>query len=230
MRWRLLWACCYGAGAEALSTREALVALYEATGGETWHRKAGWLQHTRTCNWELVTCNRAGDVTGLDLRGGGLVGTLPAAMGALTAIETVDLRDSPRISGTLPPQLGGMSALRSFQVEANGLSGTIPPELIAPLQSLKKLRVQSNELSGTLPAAALSIAGLRGMEQLHINRPRGVSAIGKLSGTIADFMVNSWAVTKGLYEIEIEGNLVSGTLPVDFGRLTRLEELEVDIA
>jgi len=35
---------------------EALVALYEATGGEDWNTRTGWLQTSTPCDWYGVTC------------------------------------------------------------------------------------------------------------------------------------------------------------------------------
>ena len=64
--------------------------------------------------------------------GGQLSGTLPAELGALTALTDFDFaHNNAPISGTLPSQLGLMVGLTaSFSVYENGgISGTIPTQV-----------------------------------------------------------------------------------------------------
>ena len=44
--------------------RDALVALYDATGGSGWHHNGGWLDGD-PCSWYGVTCDGSGSVTQL---------------------------------------------------------------------------------------------------------------------------------------------------------------------
>ena len=66
--------------------REALVALYSATGGPNWVSNDSWLSDRPTGEWEGVTTDINGRVTELDLH-------------------------STRLSGEIPPELGNLARL-----------------------------------------------------------------------------------------------------------------------
>lgn len=53
------------------SDRAALVALYEATGGDNWSDKRKWLSPEPLLAWHGVTTNRNGRVTLLNLSDNG---------------------------------------------------------------------------------------------------------------------------------------------------------------
>ena len=65
--------------------REALVALYNSTGGSGWTRKDNWLSDGPVGEWQGVGTNEAGKVTVLRLDSNGLAGPLPADR--LTGLE-----------------------------------------------------------------------------------------------------------------------------------------------
>eukprot|EP00545_Synedropsis_sp_CCMP1620_P004243 CAMPEP_0119010944 /NCGR_PEP_ID=MMETSP1176-20130426/5356_1 /TAXON_ID=265551 /ORGANISM="Synedropsis recta cf, Strain CCMP1620" /LENGTH=86 /DNA_ID=CAMNT_0006963693 /DNA_START=15 /DNA_END=275 /DNA_ORIENTATION=+ len=58
-----------GVVADLAEQREALVTLYQSTGGESWSHKSGWLADTDVCSWDRVTCSDdgQGQVTELSL-------------------------------------------------------------------------------------------------------------------------------------------------------------------
>lgn len=62
--------------------RAALRDLYNATSGDSWLHRLGWMGPEGTeCSWQGVECSKAGDtVVGLDLAGNGLLGELPGSL------------------------------------------------------------------------------------------------------------------------------------------------------
>ena len=80
--------------------KQALVALYNATGGPTsWkeEKKAGWLVGDDVGMWPGVTVTD-GRVTKLDLGRFGLKGAIPVGIGNLTALTWLDL-NSNKLTG-----------------------------------------------------------------------------------------------------------------------------------
>ena len=71
-----------------------------------------------------VTCSD-GRVIQLSLHRNNLSGTIPAELGGLSALRSLDLSFND-LSGTIPAELGGLSAFRSLDLSFNDLSGTIP--------------------------------------------------------------------------------------------------------
>ena len=73
--------------------KQALMALYNATGGPTsWkeEKKAGWLVGGDVGKWRGVTVTN-GRVMRLELDGFGLTGSIPVAIGNLTGLTSLDL-------------------------------------------------------------------------------------------------------------------------------------------
>ncbi len=90
--------------------RQALVALYEKTGGHGWKKRGGWLGLRGTeCSWYGVVCaaNRFG-----------------AESGRLTVSE-INLRNNG-LKGHLPIEVGNLTGLISVMVDGNSLRTPIP--------------------------------------------------------------------------------------------------------
>lgn len=69
---------------------EGLVALYNATDGESWTNKTTWLQTNTPCTWYGVSCS--GDrVNWLSLYDNRLAGALPPEIGSLTGLTGLSL-------------------------------------------------------------------------------------------------------------------------------------------
>ena len=63
--------------------REALVALYNATGGPNWEGNNNWLSDVPISEWEGVTTDDNGRVTQLNLSVNELSGEIPPELGNL---------------------------------------------------------------------------------------------------------------------------------------------------
>ena len=112
--------------------RAALVAFYNATGGDSWRlSRHNWLSDLPLDDWHGVSTDADGRVVKLSLYGVGLNGRIPPELGNLT--ELTDLILYPGIRGTIPPELGNLvnlSLLRPVRQRANwrNTPGTGQPE------------------------------------------------------------------------------------------------------
>lgn len=82
---------------------QALVELYQQTGGDAWITRTNWLDFSQPgfpCNWSGVACN-TGHVGELVLPGNQLSGTLPAALGSLTQVTRLRLENNA-LRGRIP--------------------------------------------------------------------------------------------------------------------------------
>ena len=73
----------------AATDRAALVALYNATDGANWRRKANWQSEAPIGEWYGVTTDSEGRVTHLDLHSNELTGEIPAELGDLSNLEVL---------------------------------------------------------------------------------------------------------------------------------------------
>ena len=137
---------------ESQADREALIAIYHATGGENWKYSDtwDWLSDKPIGDWGGVNTDDDGRVTSLWLHGLGLTGEIPPELGSLTNLYQLNL-SSNQLAGEIPPELGSLPNLRILHLSNNRLSGEIPPEL-GNLPSMYEFSViQGNDLSGCVP-------------------------------------------------------------------------------
>ena len=132
------------------SDRAALVAVYNATRGATWLTSTNWLSDRPLHEWHGVVTNSDGRVAELWLWGNQLRGPIPAELGELTELQTLDLR-SNRLTGPIPAELGDLTDLRRLYLRSNQLTGPIPAEL-GDLTNLESLWLSNNNLTGPIPA------------------------------------------------------------------------------
>ncbi len=93
--------------------RDALVALYNATGGPLWKHNSGWLGAPGTeCEWYGVSCD------------------YPAHAQRFTPfVVSLELSEN-NLAGTIPPEFGRLSGLEWLSLYGNHLIGTVPEPLI----------------------------------------------------------------------------------------------------
>ena len=112
--------------------REALVALYNATGGPNWTRNNNWLSDVPIGEWEGVTTDDNGHAIKLDLRDNQLNGEIPPELGKLANLQWMNLGGN-QLSGEIPPELGNLADLTDLTLDGNLLSGCVPSSLLARL-------------------------------------------------------------------------------------------------
>ena len=105
--------------------RDALVALYNATGGANWTNNSNWLSDEPIREWHEVYLDSLGRVTSLSLGGNQATRPRPPGLGRLSNLQGLDLSTN-QLSGEIPAELGRLSNLEGLDLIANRLSGEIP--------------------------------------------------------------------------------------------------------
>ena len=149
--------------------RDALVALFNVTGGASWLYNDNWMSSARIGEWYGVEVNAEGRVTHLDLIRNELSGEMPPELGDLSSLEWLLLQRN-QLSREIPPELGNLASLEWLSLGGNQLSGEIPPEL-GNLSGLVALGLEENQLSGEIPPELGNLASLRRMD---ISGNRGI--------------------------------------------------------
>ena len=72
----------------------ALTALYEATNGDRWYGRHGWLSDVPLNRWAGITLNENLMVSELKLNRNGLDGEIPPELAQLTELKVLDLGNS----------------------------------------------------------------------------------------------------------------------------------------
>ena len=189
--------------------REALVALYNATGGPNWKENTNWLSDEPIGEWHGVTVDDSGRVIGLRLRNNQLTGSIPAELGGLARLQSLSFY-SNRLTGVIPPELGRLSNLEYLWLIGNELTGNIPAAL-GNLSNLGVLELHANQLSGSIPRELGNLSNLRG---LSLDRNR-------LSGRIPEELGR----LSSLKWLGLSGNQLGGSIPAELGNLSSLQSL-----
>ena len=130
--------------------RAVLEALYHATGGgRWWWRNDNWLSDAPLDQWDGVTTDSDGRVTGLHLADNRLRGVLPSELGRLDELRVLSMSLN-ELTGSIPPELGNLRRLEELGLALNPLTGPFPPEL-ANLANLRTLYLLGTTVAGTVP-------------------------------------------------------------------------------
>ena len=153
--------------------RDALVALYNATGGDNWAISRNWLSDAPLSQWHGVSTDTSGRVTRLLLDFNRLSGALPAELGNLTNLTDMNLawNDIRDLSG-----LAGLSSLKSLDLTEIRGSQTLGAEERSPLDlsplagltSLTQLNLSQNKISDLSPLASLTNLKSLNLVAVHI--------------------------------------------------------------
>ena len=204
---------CTVAGNNGLTNDcEALLDSKDALGGSL-----NWDEAMPINDWDGIR-GRAGALAGSPMRvtwlylhgqhGGDLDGSIPAALGRLSALERLYLHKN-QLTGEIPGELSGLSNLVWLRLYDNDLSGEIPD--LTGMDSLERLYIHENELSGSIPASLGSLSSLTHM-LLHDN-----DLSGEIPAMLGDMSTLVW--------LSLYGNDLSGGIPMELGSLSSLETL-----
>ncbi len=203
------------------SERAALIAFYNATGGDGWTDNSGWKTPPLDVDgfalpgteggWYGVSVS-ADQVTHLNFPPNNLNGFLPADLGSLPALQAVVIANNSSLGGSLPPELGNLSSLSSLEIYYNGLTGVVPPEL-GNCANLILLDLRSNQFSGGIPS---TLGDLSNLDHLDLSG-------NQLSGLIPKQLGN---LTQ-LRRLYLSNNALTGSLPVELSHLAILEQLHL---
>ncbi len=190
--------------------RAALVALYDATGGDSWTNNTGWKSNDSLGDWHGVnTLN--GRVTALSLNNNSLTGSLPTELGNLGRLTSLGLYDN-NLTGSIPAELGNLSNLTGLSLYNNQLSGSIPADL-GQLGSLRSLALSNNQLSGIIPT---ELGQLGSLTTLSLDR-------NTLTGTIPAELGQLSRLTT----LSLHTNSLTGRIPPELGQLSKLTALSL---
>ena len=184
------------------SDRAALVALYDATGGDNWTNNANWKTDAPLSEWEFVVVNEANRVSELTLRNNNLTGEIPRELGSLTNIEQLRLNGN-NLTGEIPRELGSLTNLERLTLGHNSLTGEIPREL-GSLTNLERLTLDTNNLTGEIPR---ELGSLTNLEWLYLNDNNLVGEIPRELGSLTN-----------LERLFLSGNNLTGAIPEELRR------------
>ena len=199
-------------GGSVEGDRAALVALYNATGGDNWLNKTNWLSDKPLNEWYGIRTDTQGRVDSLNLSNNWLSGSIPSRLGNLSNLEYLDLWLN-ELSGPIPPELGNLPKLVYLNLRLNWLSGSIPSEL-GNLSNLEWLVLSNNGLSGSIPS---ELGNLSNLTALFLDS-------NQLSGQIPTELGNLTKLTR----LGLSDNRLWGPIPNELGNLTNLEYLGLD--
>ena len=175
-----------------------------------------------TNTWKGVTVS-GGRVTSLDLsgftQGAKAAGTIPAAIGNLTALTALYLNAND-FTGSIPTALGSLTSLTYLDLSNNKFSGSIPTQL-GSLTSLADLNLSNNQLSGSIPTQLGSLTALAG--QFSFSPGLDLSN-NQLTGPIPTQL----SALTSLKKLKLQGNYLTGSIPSALSSLTALTELRIN--
>ena len=215
------------------SEREALVALYNATGGPNWKNNTNWLSDVPPGEWLGVTADDKGRVTELSLFQNELSGEIPAELGNLANLSALYL-DENQLSGEIPAELGNPANLSALYLDENQLSGEIPAELGNPA-NLSVLGLSRNQLSGEIPVELGNLANLSelglcenqlsGEIPAELGNLANLSVLGLFQNQLSGEIPAELGNLANLTVLGLNGNQLSGEIPAELGQLFNLEWL-----
>eukprot|EP00750_Incisomonas_marina_P004265 INCI13455.7.p1 GENE.INCI13455.7~~INCI13455.7.p1 ORF type:complete len:1086 (-),score=145.47 INCI13455.7:1924-4998(-) len=183
-----------------------------------------------SCNLELCA-----EFTSIDLSMKYLRGTLPAVVGSLSNLRTLQLGDNA-ITGAIPASFGSLAGLGKLDLNRNLLSGAVPVSL-GSLKQLYYMDFDTNAFTGSVPANLLGVSTLT---YVSMNSNLLTGSLPPSLGSALD-VVELWmgenkltgqvppqlgSLTR-LVKLDLGGNQLSGTLPSSIGSLLTLTRLNL---
>ena len=213
---------------------DALVALFDSTGGPAWDDNAGWKTTNEPCSWYGVTCE-SGHVTEIDLSFNSMTGRIPIQFWDLTAMKVILMYYNYGLSGIIPAEVSQLTDLRRILIYSTSLEGSIPPAL-GSLDSLWQIVLSSNSLTGPIPpelgqltklqALGLGNNGLTGQIPPELGNT-SLTGLDLGSNGLSGSIPPELSQLEELHDLILEDNELSGPIPSELGGLPELFDLSL---
>ncbi|MDJ1482542.1 T9SS type A sorting domain-containing protein [Cytophagaceae bacterium YF14B1] len=195
-------------GGVSASQYQALVSLYNSTGGPNWYIKDNWLSAEPVNTWYGVSVDSTGKVVVLNLSYNNLTGNLPASLSNLPLVEL-------QVSGN---QLARITALPASLVSLNADNNMISALPSLP-SKLEILRINSNQVK-SLPTLPVALTVLDASSNLLSSLPSLPARLTNLS--VSTNRISSLpTLPVALTSLNISSNRISTlpALPANLGSL-----------
>ena len=191
--------------------RDALIALYSATGGDNWDNRTNWLTDVPLDKWHGVDVDAFGRVIAIDLIGNGLRGAIPPKIKELTALKELKLGHNQLTDVT---EIGNLTSLNVLMLHYNQLGGDqLLGDALRSFASLFDAFQGNNEEpspseSGSIPS---TFAQLTNLQQLWLqgNQITDISSLGNLTTSSGISITLSYNQITDISPLENLTNLVS---------------------
>ncbi|KAF6147965.1 hypothetical protein GIB67_018240 [Kingdonia uniflora] len=199
---------------------------------------SNWNESIYICDWNGVSCSSKGEetrVTGLDLKGKYLQGTISSSFCNLSSLRQLDLSEN-LFHGKIPIEFGDLKSLEEMSLRGNRIQYNIP-DTLGKLTRLRFIDLSRNQIGGRIPHSLFYNCTKLEYIDLSVNMFIGFipSQIGnhlmyletlrlylnELSGKIPNSLSNS----THLIELDLEYNFLTGTLPSQI--VNRMAFLEI---
>ncbi|KAF7011733.1 hypothetical protein CFC21_026012 [Triticum aestivum] len=153
----------------------------------------------------------------------------------LSKLRYLDLSDNT-FEGCFPETIGRIVSLEVLVLNYNNMNGRLPTTAVENLRNLRQLNMSENSFSGNLPEPLFSLPHLKILD-LSSNNFGGHIPVSSSSGPISlevlDLSINGLSGTLpvkafgNIRNLNLHGNLFSGSLPVSIFALPHLKFLDL---
>lgn len=217
---------------------QALVELYNSTGGANWTNNTNWLQGITSAdisNWYGLEVEN-GDIVSISLAINNIEGTIPESIVGLKELTYLDLSFN-NLEGNIPVNIGSLSKLSYLLLDYNNLHGSIP-QSIGDLLILKELDLGVNKLSNAIPNSITKLSNLYSLDlygnELTGSIPKDIGNLSSLNilylhyNPLDGVIPNSITRLQKLKRLIIGSSLLTGNIPENIGNLRSLIQLEIN--
>ncbi|URD84991.1 LRR receptor-like serine threonine-protein kinase [Musa troglodytarum] len=186
------------------------------------HLDLSWVSFTNAANW-LQDLNALPHVQEIELISCDL-GTFPRSLSHVnfTSLTTYLDLSYNSLHGSLPASLGNLSMLRSLDLGSklkylylsnNSFSGNLSPRITNTMPSLQWFDLSMNNMSGEIPFSYCQLRNLEGLQLYENNLSRVIP--------------NCWKTSSNLLLLDLSSNKLVGGVPDSLCNLQMLESLHL---
>nr|AAP92912.1 polygalacturonase-inhibiting protein [Pyrus hybrid cultivar] len=172
---------------------------------------ASWKSDTDCCDWYCVTCDSTTNrINSLTIFAGQVSGQIPALVGDLPYLETLEFHKQPNLTGPIQPAIAKLKGLKFLRLSWTNLSGSVP-DFLSQLKNLTFLDLSFNNLTGAIPS---SLSELPNLDALRLDRNKLTGHIpisfGQFIGNVPDLCLS---------HNQLSGNIPTSFAQMDFGSI-----------
>ncbi|EPQ55290.1 L domain-like protein [Gloeophyllum trabeum ATCC 11539] len=196
-----------------------LKGIFDSSGAtaQTGLHNQGWLNDTRFCAWNGVTCDGTGRVSSLQLTFPAVPTLLPEELGSLTGLQSLSVIGNSAVpSGSLPNSFTNLTSLTTLHLESTALAA-LPDSLFSTLKKVTALTLIKNaQMGSNLPSSLAQLS----LQSLVVNTQPLADPLSAITG--------SKSLQASLQLLDLSSTNLTASVPPAISSLQALTELHLD--
>ena len=207
--------------------RDALIAIYNALGGDNWTNNENWCTDKPVEDWYGIQVDASGNIVSIDLCGNNLKGNIPKEIGVFSKLTYLNFQANNNIT-SLPDEIAELHSLEQLYLDSQLCPWNPNIYKLSNLRIINMTYADLSQIGQLNNIEEVSIIYPSGNIPSNIDNCRNLQVLRLSSGNLDCAIPSSIGNCSNLKHLEIIYSNLEGPIPAELGNCSELTTIQLN--